>query len=189
MFIPALYAKVFIFHPNGLNREKETNMKKILFCLAFLLVPSTVLADIAPIRDMPCEECIFRCFDCCTMQEIAPMPGCGSCYRSSCDFGSICADYLSKNPDRCPERRPQDNQDKPALNGDENAQNDPEINEPEQVQTETGAIAAQPQVPPPVETKRSCSAMIMAPGQSGGWALLIAIFLGFSAFVMRRQSR
>ncbi len=80
----------------------------------------------------------------------------------------------------CPDRVPQD---KPVLNGDENAQNEPEISEPENSQT-----AAQPQVPPPINPKRSCSAMPYMPDQTGVWAILLALLLGFVAVVRRRKS-
>ena len=179
-------------------------MKKLLLSLTFMLLPSLALADIAPLPDIPCEDCIYRCFDCCTMQEIAPMPGCGSCYRKACNFEPICADYLAKNPQKCPDRpkpaapRPEideNNLPAPELNdsdvdntqpiADNTPQPAPETNP----QPEQQPAANNNQVPPPVQNKRSCSAMMFASGQTGLWALLAAFVLGLSAFIVRRRCR
>ena len=166
-------------------------MTKRLALLVFLMIPASAYADIAPARDIPCEDCIYRCFDCCTMEDIVPMPGCGSCYRKACDFEKICADYLNEHPDKCPNRV------KPAdLDKDPNALPEPELKDSDVDNTQPQADNTQPQagesaqqVPPPVENKRSCSAMVFASEQNGIWALMAAFMLGLLAYLVRRKCR
>ncbi len=159
-------------------------MIKRLALLAFLMAPAVSYADIAPARDIPCEDCIYRCFDCCTMQDIVPMPGCGSCYRKACDFEKICADYLNEHPDKCPNRV------KPAdLDKDPDALPEPELKDSDVDNSQPQAGTSAQQVPPPVETKRSCSAMMQTSGQTGLWALLAAFVMAVLAYFMRRRCR
>ena len=120
------------------------------------------------------------------MNDIVPMPGCGSCYHGGCNFDEICAEYLSEHPDRCPDRVPQN---QPDTDKNSIVEPEPEPAAAEQAQSSDPVAENRTQVPPPVETKRSCSATPMIPGQPGIWALLVALFLGFSASVIRRQSR
>ena len=159
-------------------------MKKLLFLFIFLMAPAVSYADIAPARDIPCEDCIYRCFDCCTMQDIVPMPGCGSCYRKACDFDKICADYLKENPSKCPDRA------KPAdPEKDPDALPEPELEDSEVDNSQPQTDAPAQQVPPPVETKRSCSAMIQTSAQNGLMGLLAAFVIALLAYGMRRRCR
>ena len=163
-------------------------MKRILVFLVFMIIPSAAFADIGPFRNISCDECIYRCFDCCTMQDIVPMPGCGSCYHGSCDFKAICADYLAQHPDKCPDNtKPGD----PDSDVDENNLPKPELSDSDvdNTQPKTDNIEDPSQMPPPVTNKRSCSAMIYSPGQTGIWAILVASLLGLLALIVRRRCR
>lgn len=179
-------------------------MKRFLVFLAAMAIPSLAFADVAPHRHIPCEDCVYRCFDCCTMQDIVPMPGCSSCYHGGCNFEPICAEYLAKNPGKCPDSAKQDN---PNSDIDENHLPQPELKDSDvdntqpmpdnnvqpkaddNIQPKADTIEDHSQVPPPVESKRSCSAMMYSSGQTGVWAILAVLFAGFLAFVMRRRSR
>ena len=173
-------------------------MHKILSISAFIIlfIPAVSFADIAPVPDIPCDQCIYRCFDCCTMQDIVPMPGCSSCYHKGCNFVPICDKYLAEHPDRCPDRPKPSN---PQPEFDENNLPAPELNDADVDNTKQPAAGnAQPQpepdanktqVPPPVETKRSCAAMMYSRSQTGILALLAAFVMALLAYGYRRQSR
>ena len=167
-------------------------MNKILTMLTFLLAPSIILtpfttfADIGPARHIPCEECIYSCFDCCKMQEIVPMPGCGSCYFGDCNFKAICADYLDKNPNKCPDKAKPNTPDGTS----EVPQAEPNNTTADNSQTKPNDINFNDtsQVPPPVENKRSCSSIMYASDQTGIWALLTAFVFGLLLVLRRRTT-
>ena len=159
-------------------------MKKYMISLFLMTIPSAAYADIGPHRSLSCEECIFRCYDCCNMKEIVPMPGCGSCYHGSCDYEAVCAAYLADNPDKCPGRQNADNSEP----SDDASRQD---NSPEKVAVvdKPNTIEDQSQVPPPVATKRSCSAMMLVSGQTGIWAILSVLLLCSLTYLVRRRGR
>lgn len=182
--------------------------KGLICCLAFMLVSSAAFADTGPARHIPCNECIYRCFDCCKMQQIAPMPGCGSCYFGGCDYEAICADYLAEHPNKCPGRVRDKDAGKlkaeledleantgnlptaPTVNGADTGNLKAEL-EDQEAKADTGDSQAKPEVidqPKPVESKRSCSAMMYASGQPGVWAILSALILGMLMIVRRRRN-
>lgn len=172
--------------------------KALVCCLAFMLVSSAAFADTGPARHIPCNECIYRCFDCCKMQQIVPMPGCGSCYFGGCDYEAICADYLAEHPNKCPGRV----RDKDAgklkaeledleTDGADTNNLKAELEDTEATGAEAGDSQVKPEVidqPKPVENKRSCSAMMYASGQPGVWAILSALILGMLMIVRRRRA-
>ena len=189
--------------------------KALVCCLAFMLVSSAAFADTGPARHIPCNECIYRCFDCCKMQQIAPMPGCGSCYFGGCDYEKICDDYLAEHPNKCPGRVKDKDAGKlkaeledleadgagtansstapnvPETDGADTSHLKAELEDPEAMGEDAGDLQAKPEIidqPKPVENKRSCSAMMYASGQSGVWAIMSALIMGMLMIVRRRRN-
>ena len=127
------------------------------------------------------------------------MPGCGSCYHGGCNFNTICADYLKEHPDKCPgtakPQRPEpdeNNLPEPELNDSQvdNSQPIPEQPPNDIAQNPQPEIAKDnAQVPPPAESKKSCSAMMYSSRQTGFLALLAAFVMAILAYVYRRKCR
>ena len=160
-------------------------MKKLLACLAFVLLPSTALADVGPVRHLDCEECPYRCYDCCRMEEIVPMPGCSSCYHSDCNWEEVCAKYLADNPNECPEKNAGSSNGEATKNADDE-KTVGSANDAANPQADSNEMNDKSQVPPPVESKRSCSALLYASEQPSVWALLLAFVLSGLIVVRRR---
>lgn len=126
----------------------------ILFAL-FAIMPATAFADIAPLP-LECQpRCVPDCFDCHTGQPRNDLPNycrydCRGCYEE--ELQALCAPYLAQ----------------------ERAEQEAAIQAAEAERQAQEAAAAQQTKA--LETKRSCSAMPLAPHATTPLALLLMIF-------------
>ena len=150
-------------------------MKKLVLCL-LCLIPATAYADLIPLPD--CDECLEKCYDCCTKTaKNADDRLCSSdCKYVNCNYERLCADVIQAKPDMCSGSAPQQDGD---------SQTAPEPKQTNDVQPAKDENDA----PKNDENKSSCSAMTHSTGHGGPLALLGAGLFGLMAFGVRRKCR